>query len=216
MVTKSETRVEKNMHILSEKELALDLTQETAASTAAFSQNIRALLQNWRQGTVACKDRSKVTSRSNKKPWKQKGTGRARAGSPRSPLWRGGGVTFGPQPRVRTLKVAKAMRRSVMLDLFLNKLRSGSIMVMDWQSEGTTPKTAVAHKALTSAGLIDKKVLLFVRPHDEFTQISFANVSGVFQILFDQPNAYALATCDTWVIAKSDIELFKQMVESWI
>ena len=64
---------------------------------------IRSLLQNWRQGTVACKGRSDV-GYSNKKPWKQKGTGRARAGSARSPLWRGGGVIFGPQPRTRVLK----------------------------------------------------------------------------------------------------------------
>ena len=62
----------------------------------AMAIYVRALLQNWRQGTVACKGRSDV-SYSNKKPWKQKGTGRARAGSARSPLWRGGGVIFGPQ-----------------------------------------------------------------------------------------------------------------------
>ena len=67
-------------------------------------------MQNWRQGTVACKGRSDVAF-SNKKPWKQKGTGRARAGSARSPLWRGGGVIFGPQPRTRMLKVAKQVKK---------------------------------------------------------------------------------------------------------
>ena len=64
------------------------------------------MLQNWRQGTVACKGRSDVAF-SNKKPWKQKGTGRARAGSARSPLWRKGGVIFGPQPRTRTLTITQ-------------------------------------------------------------------------------------------------------------
>ena len=66
------------------------------ASKANFALWVRALLQNWRQGTVVCKGRSEVAY-SNKKPWKQKGTGRARAGSARSPLWRSGGVIFGPK-----------------------------------------------------------------------------------------------------------------------
>ena len=71
---------------------------------------VRSLLQNWRQGTVGCKGRSDVAY-SNKKPWKQKGTGRARAGSARSPLWRGGGVIFGPQPRTRVLKAGKQVKK---------------------------------------------------------------------------------------------------------
>ena len=63
---------------------------------------------------LACKERADVISRSNKKPWKQKGTGRARAGSPRSPLWRGGGVTFGPHARVRTLSVPSPVEEKCM------------------------------------------------------------------------------------------------------
>src|SRR3990167_8761361 len=73
-------------------------------ANATFSTWVRVLLQNGRQGTVACKGRSDVAF-SNKKPWKQKGTGRARAGSARSPVWRKGGVIFGPQARVRKLSI---------------------------------------------------------------------------------------------------------------
>src|ERR1700683_4830953 len=73
-------------------------------SPKTYATAIRTLIQNWRQGTVGCKDRSEVAY-SNRKPWKQKGTGRARAGSLRSPVWRKGGVTFGPQPRVRELSI---------------------------------------------------------------------------------------------------------------
>src|SRR5438105_1375079 len=79
--------------------------------SAGFSNYIRSLIQNWRQGTVACKTRGEIAF-SNKKPWKQKGTGRARAGSRRSPLWRKGGVIFGPQSRVRTLKVGRAVKQN--------------------------------------------------------------------------------------------------------
>src|SRR5690348_15481044 len=85
--------------LVSAEELSLQREDRTLVSVQSFSTWIRSLLQNWRQGTVGVKGRSDV-ARSNKKPWKQKGTGRARAGSARSPLWRGGGVIFGPSPRV--------------------------------------------------------------------------------------------------------------------
>ena len=67
------------------QDLGLDDSAKKLVSERGFSMVVRALLQNWRQGTVGCKERADVISRSNKKPWKQKGTGRARAGSPRSP-----------------------------------------------------------------------------------------------------------------------------------
>src|SRR4030066_2094069 len=91
------------------QDLSFD-TQFKRATPAAFSTWIRVLEKNWQQGTVACQGRSDV-SRTNRKPWKQKGTGRARAGSARSPLWRGGGIIFGPQPRTRTLTVSKSLKR---------------------------------------------------------------------------------------------------------
>ena len=100
-VKKTKKSASTTVQQVSLQDLNLDASQKKVA-TVAFSTWIRSLLQNWRQGTVGCKGRSDV-NRSNKKPWKQKGTGRARAGSARSPLWRGGGVIFGPQPRVRTL-----------------------------------------------------------------------------------------------------------------
>lgn len=71
---------------------------------------MRVYLQNVRQGTVGSKGRSDIAY-TNKKPWKQKGTGRARAGSARSPLWRGGGVVFGPQARIKMLKVPKKLSK---------------------------------------------------------------------------------------------------------
>ena len=97
------------LHTVSLQDLSLDVSQKKEVTPVGFSTWIRSLRQNWRQGTVGCKGRSDV-AHSNKKPWKQKGTGRARAGSPRSPLWRGGGVTFGPQARVRTLAVPAQLK----------------------------------------------------------------------------------------------------------
>lgn len=176
---------------------------------------IRSLFQNWRQGTVACKGRSDVAF-SNRKPWKQKGTGRARAGSIRSPLWRKGGVTFGPQPRVRTLTTPKQVKRSVMGGLFWNNLEAGKILSLDWMVEGDRPKTALAHAAFKNARLHDKKVVFFVSGHDYETLTAFANIPYVRMIPFDQPNAYVLAQGDCWAYLKKDSDLFKEMVNAWI
>lgn len=206
---------ERTHHILSAADLGIQSIE--TVSPKSFALYIRALLQNWRQGTVACKDRSKVTSRSNKKPWKQKGTGRARAGSPRSPLWRGGGVVFGPQPRVRTLKISQELKKGVMRTLLDNVLANGRIVILDWvPATNTAPKTSDAVRALRNAQVSgEKKVLFFTESFDHHVHSSFANIENVHMILFDQPNAYALSSAQTWVVLKKDLELFKKMVAAW-
>jgi large subunit ribosomal protein L4 len=192
----------------------LELTRtESTTNTKALAQYIRALMQNWRQGTVGCKDRSEVAF-SNRKPWKQKGTGRARAGSPRSPLWRKGGVIFGPQERVRTLKVTKNHKREVFADLLWSKLEAQNVISLNWSAD-ERPKTALAYSALKQAGLADKKVVLFVSTYDFITQASFANIPNVSMIFFDQPNAFTLAHGDNWMFLAKDSDLFKEMVGLW-
>src|ERR1700722_2905502 len=127
-----------------------------------FAVWVRVLLQNWRQGTVGCKTRSEV-ARSTKKPWKQKGTGRARAGSARSPVWRGGGGVFGPQPRVRTLKVSKKQKNGVLHGLIYEYLAAGKVRMLDEGLMGLTqPSTARAHKLLKTHELHDRKTVLFL------------------------------------------------------
>lgn len=204
----------KNTHVLSAQDLGL-ASKATRLAPASFSLYVRTLLQNWRQGTVACKDRGEVTSRSNKKPWKQKGTGRARAGSPRSPLWRGGGVVFGPQERTRTLKVSRALKRHVMLGLLENNLQQGNVFALDWDVQGTTPKTSVAYKALQNAGLHDKKIVFFTTLESVAVRRAFANIPTVSILMFDQPNAYDLMDGRCWVFLKKDMDAFKKMVEAW-
>ncbi|MBY0109895.1 MAG: 50S ribosomal protein L4 [Candidatus Babeliaceae bacterium] len=199
--------------ILTSADLELATRSEATTNTKALAQYIRALMQNWRQGTVACKDRSEV-SFSNKKPWKQKGTGRARAGSPRSPLWRKGGVIFGPQERVRTLKVTKNHKKEVFSDLLWSKLEAQNVISLNWSTD-ERPKTALAYSALKQAGLADKKVVLFVSTHDFITQASFANIPNVSMIFFDQPNAFTLAHGDSWMFLAKDRDLFKEMVGLW-
>jgi len=199
-------------HVLSEKDI-VGLVRRKISSTA-FSTWIRQLLQNWRQGTVASKGRAEV-SFSTKKPWKQKGTGRARAGSARSPLWRGGGVTFGPQPRVRTLKVSRKLRQGVLNNLLWNALDQGNIVSLDWSLQGDQPKTSAAYEALKQAQLLNKKITLLLPMEDRLHFASFTNIPKLQVLTFDEVNAYDLAMADRWIVLKKDLDAFKEVVSRW-
>ena len=176
---------------------------------------MRALRQNWRQGTVAVKGRSDIAV-SGKKPWKQKGTGRARAGTARSPIWRGGGVTFGPQKRVKTLKVSKGTKKRVLGDLLFNFLGDNRVICLDWEFKSDKPKTSEAYKMLKDAGLENQKVVLFLTPDDLLAQSSFANIKKVNILYFDQANAFDLTNGTRWLFLKKDFDAFKEMVSQWI
>ncbi|CDK30512.1 50S ribosomal protein L4 [Candidatus Babela massiliensis] len=200
--------------VVSVNDLQLDSNNKVEISNVGYSQCVRVLLQNWRQGTVGCKDRSEV-SYSTRKPWKQKGTGRARAGSLKSPLWRKGGVTFGPQPRTRVLEVPKKLRNKVFSSLFWNFLENQNLISLNWTVE-EKPKTSSAYNALKNANLHDKKIVLFVSKDDYLVHSSFANIPNVRMLLYDQPNAYDLSYGDCWVLLNKDIDAFKEMVSLWI
>ena len=196
---------------LSVSDLGLPKVQ---VSTRTFSLWVRALLQNWRQGTVACKGRADV-AKSRKRPWKQKGTGRARVSSARSPLWRGGGIIFGPQPRTRMLKVPVQTKHLVLAQLMYNLAEAGRLRILDFAPEQKIPKTSIAWQALKSAGLHENITLLIV--HDDImVQTSFANIPTVQILLFDQLNAFHLAGRDQVVVLRKDLERFKEMVSRWI
>lgn len=198
------------------QDLGLDVSAKKDVSPRAYSMVIRSLLQNWRQGTVACKGRADVTSRSNKKPWKQKGTGRARAGSPRSPLWRGGGVTFGPQERVRTLTVPKKLKRNVCNNLLFDFIESGKVICLDWQLEGDRPKTKPVAAMLEAVSLAGHKLSMFLSMDDMLMHASAANIPEIRLLSFDQANAFDLSDSDYWVFFQKDFDRFKEMVLQWI
>jgi len=200
--------------VLTAQELAIQKPLKMA-NLPSFSHWVHVLRQNWRQGTVGCKGRSDV-ARSTRKPWKQKGTGRARAGSARSPLWRGGGVTFGPQPRVRTLKITKKLKKKILQSIIFNFLNNGKILCADWQIKGKKPSTSSAYDFLKQFNLVNKKIILFVPVNDRLTYASFANISQVRILYFDQLNAFDLVDSNYLIILKKDFEQFKGMVLPWI
>ncbi len=184
-------------------------------ASVTFSTWVRVLLQNGRQGTVACKGRSDVAF-SNKKPWKQKGTGRARAGTRRSPLWRGGGVIFGPMPRVRTLTISKSAKKLVLREMLLGLLNANRVLSVIFNVVNDRPSTKLALTALKTVGLQAKQVTLLVNHTDILTQRSFANLPNVNLVLFDQVNAIDLSASGTLVYLEKDLENFKSMVAAWL
>ena len=188
--------------------------QEKEQNSAAYSCVVRKLRQNWRQGTVACKGRSEVDF-STKKPWKQKGTGRARAGSLRSPLWRKGGVIFGPQKRVKTLDVNRKLNKHALNNTFFKALRDNGISCLDFTVSSELPNTKSVRLFLKKSNLLNKRIVLFLPFNDEINFASFRNLANVDILSFDQPNAFDLSSNRHWVFLKKDLELFKDMVAKW-
>ncbi len=213
VIKSTENKAAALLHTLTPAELNLSDARKEV-SPASMAIYIRTLLQNWRQGTVACKGRADVAY-SNKKPWKQKGTGRARAGSARSPLWRGGGVTFGPQARTRVLKTGVQVRKNVLNAILFNFLDEKKVVALDWNVALSKPQTAQAFKLLKDNNLHQEKVVLFLPVHDQVSYTSFINIPNVQILFFDQPNAYDLINGNRWVVLKRDLEHFKQMVSQW-
>src|SRR3990167_5550799 len=142
MATQVQDKTNSLSRAVTMKELNIS-SPEKSATQQQFAVWVRSLLQNWRQGTVASKGRGEVAY-TNKKPWKQKGTGRARAGSARSPLWRGGGVIFGPQERSRKLTVPQKVKQQVIAQLIIDRLTSTNLIVADWTVINDRPSTSHA------------------------------------------------------------------------
>ncbi|MBV7391376.1 MULTISPECIES: 50S ribosomal protein L4 [Enterococcus] len=135
-----------------------------------------------RQGTHAVKNRSAVSG-GGRKPWRQKGTGRARQGSIRSPQWRGGGVVFGPTPRSYSYKLPKKVRRLAIKSVLSEKVAENNLVAIDALSF-EAPKTKEFKEVLANLS-IDAKVLVVVEPDNEFAQLSARNIPNVAVVTSD-------------------------------
>lgn len=194
-------------------EVGLQQDYESIAPIA-IARYIRLLNQNGRQGTVSCLGRSEV-SYSGKKPWKQKGTGRARSGGRRSPLWRHGGVIFGPQARVRTLDLPVKVRRGVMCSLLHEAIQQGRVYKLE-QPATQELRTADVRRMLQQTGLWGKKITLLTTLHELGIQAACANIPEISLYLFDQLNGYVLSDAAHIVYFENNSNELKEVVQSWI
>ena len=144
-----------------------------------------------KQGTVSTKTRSEVRG-GGKKPWQQKGTGRARAGSSRSPLWRGGGVTFGPKPKTTSLKLNKKERNLALQTLLYNK-RNNISVIGELESSINEPKTKVFCELCKMYNLdLNQKILLVVSKKTSSLKLSTQNLKTVELISASNLNSLSL------------------------
>ena len=133
----------------------------------------------------------------------------------KSPLWRGGGVIFGPQKRTRTLTTPRKVRQAVVRDLLQDVLENKRLLVVDWALQGDKPNTKQAFAMLKAADVAHTQTNVFLTPNDLRTAASFANIPSVRIVFTDAPNAYVLADAQYWVVSKNDIDAFKTMVAQW-
>lgn len=160
-----------------------------------------------RRGTVGVKTRSEVRG-GGRKPFKQKGTGRARAGSTRSPLWRHGGVVFGPQARSFAYNIPRKKRRLAMKSVLSDKLAKGNLIVMD-QLTLENPKTKEMIRILSNLG-VEKKALVITDCKD--ARISARNITGIKPIEADGINVYDVLNYEKLVITQEAIRQIEEVL----
>lgn len=157
-------------------------------------------LANQRQGNHATKTKGLISG-GGKKPWRQKHTGRARAGSSRSPLWRGGGTIFGPQPRDYSYRLPKKMKKLALLAALREKLAGGEIVLIDSFSV-EKPKTKDMMTILRNLGLQEKSVLIVLPEKDDTIIFSARNIPGVSVMRAADLNTYEVLAYNILLMTK--------------
>lgn len=185
------------------KSANLRLVEEEGKGLQALHDTITAYRANRRQGNANTKNRSEVAG-SGKKLWKQKGTGRARMGSARSPIWTGGGVVWGPRTRDWTIKVPKKVKSLAFRTALTNRIGAGDVINVESFAiaDGKTKSFVKAINEITT----DKKVLVISANFDDATFLSARNVQRVLLMSAAEVNAEHLLNYDKIVIVSSALE----------
>ncbi|WP_309729204.1 50S ribosomal protein L4 [Chamaesiphon sp. OTE_75_metabat_556] len=189
--------------------LELAVAKEENASHIVHRALIRQT-NNARQGTASAKTRAEVRG-GGRKPWKQKGTGRARAGSIRSPRWRGGGVIFGPKPKDYNMKMNRKERRLALRTALMGRIED-IIVVADFTTNVAQPKTKEFVQAMTRWGVEpDSKVLVIVAEVEDNTLLSIRNIAKVKMISASGLNVFDLLNADQIVATAEAIAKIQEV-----
>ena len=174
---------------------------------AALHTVVRAYLANQRQGTQSALTRAEVSG-GGIKPWRQKGTGRARQGSTRSPQWRHGGVVFAPKPRDYRVSVNKKVKRLAMKSALSSKVNDGSLVVVD-ALELAAPKTKEMIKVLDAVKV--NKALVVLPEKDETVERATGNIPNVKTTLVGTLNVYEILKYDTLILTKDSLAKIEEV-----
>lgn len=201
-------------------DMAGQVTGEIALSEELFGAEVnksvlhsvvRAYLINQRQGTQSTKTRSEVSG-GGKKPWKQKGTGRARQGSTRSPQWTHGGIALGPKPRTFQVSVNKKVKRIALKSALSAKLADNEILVVEGlkAAEYKTRPMVDMLRALDA----ERKPLVVLPEIDKVTIKSFANIPGATTCQANNLNVYQILNHRKLVVAKESLEVIEEVYKA--
>jgi large subunit ribosomal protein L4 len=169
-------------------------------------QVVVAQLAAARQGTHDTKTRAEVSG-GGRKPYKQKGTGRARQGSIRAPQFTGGGISHGPHPRDYSQRTPKKMKAAALRGALSDRAREGRIQVITALVDGETPSTKAAIKAIEALGL-EGNILIAIDRDDDVSALSLRNVPEVHVLYVDQLNTYDVLVSDQVVFTSASLEVF--------
>jgi large subunit ribosomal protein L4 len=194
-----------------EKIAVADGTFAAEVKTHLFHQVVRMQLAKRRRGTASTKTRGEVSG-GGRKPWRQKGTGRARAGSTRSPLWRGGGVALGPKPRDYAYKLPKKVRRAALRSALSMKIQDGLLKVID-HLDIPAPKTKQIVGFLRGLGVGKACVILLVDNHPN-VQLAARNLPEVKVLRVEGVNVYDLLVHDYLVCTREALMKLQERVAS--
>ncbi len=188
--------------VLSDEVFAAEVNQ------AVLHAAVRAYLLNQRQGTQSTLTRTEVSG-GGIKPWKQKGTGRARQGSTRAPQWTHGGVALGPKPRSYRTDLNKKVKRIALQSAKSSKAADGELIIVDAiKTDAYKTKTMVNMLAAVGAG---KKSLVVLDSNDAMVIKSFANIPGVKTAQVNTINVYDILNCNTFVVVKAAAEKISEV-----
>jgi large subunit ribosomal protein L4 len=180
----------------------------TEVKKVLLHEVVRNYLANQRQGSASTKTRGLVKG-GGRKPYRQKGTGRARAGSIRSPLWRGGGTVFGPRPRDYSYKLPKKVKWAALSSALTAKLSDGELMVVDGLPV-PEPKTKLLAGLLKGLGL-NKSTLIIIPDKDVALELAARNIPRVDVARVSELNAYAVLSHEKVIITKAAVEKMKEV-----
>ncbi|NNE44724.1 MAG: 50S ribosomal protein L4 [Gemmatimonadetes bacterium] len=164
---------------------------------------------NQRHGTAKVKSRGEI-SRSNSKPWKQKGTGRARAGTWRSPIWIGGGRIHGPQPRDHSYRLPKKIRRLAIKSALSDRANEGRVIVVD-SVDVNEPKTKVMWDLLSKMKVSHHKVLILTDDLSENLALSVRNIPNALAMEAREVNAYTVVSSDYVLVTKGGLKQLEEV-----
>ncbi|MCX5751059.1 MAG: 50S ribosomal protein L4 [Candidatus Saganbacteria bacterium] len=183
----------------------------TSKSPMVVHQALVSYLANQRSGTASTKTRAEVSG-GGVKPWKQKGTGRARVGSIRSPLWRGGGVVFGPKPRDYSFSLSKKMMKAALKTVLSDRVKEEAVKVVE-ELDIASGKTKDAVKALASFRKEGSKLLLVVHAPSENLKRAVKNIPFVKMVTGEGLNIHDLLSTDQALFTKQAVKALEERIE---